>query len=161
MSETSQISVTTAAGGEILIKRLFDAPRQRVFEAWTQTANLARWFGPRGYTAPVIEADLRRGGAWRICIRSPEGTEYWMRGVYREIAPPERLVFTHIWEEGHGGAGHETVVTLTFEDIGGKTRMTFHKAVLVSVAERNAQHAGWSECLDRLGDYVQNPPPQS
>ncbi len=154
MSAASQNSVATAAGGEILITRVFDAPRQRVFEAWTQTGHLARWFGPRDFTAPVIEADVRRGGAWRICIRSPEGTEYWMHGVYREVAPPERLVFTHIWEEGHGAAGHETLVTLTFEDVGGRTRMTFHKAVLVSVAERNAQHAGWSECLDRLDDYV-------
>jgi len=160
MSDLDSPSAPTKTGGEILITRMFDAPRQRVFEAWTETAHLARWFGPRDYTAPVIEADMRRGGQWRICIRSPEGTEYWMHGIYREIAPPERLVFTHIWEEGHGAAGHETLITLTFEDLGGKTRMTFHKAVLVSVAERHAQHAGWSECFDRLSDYVLNLPSQ-
>jgi uncharacterized protein YndB with AHSA1/START domain len=158
VSEVSQISVESAAGGEIFIMRTFDAPRERVFEAWTQTGHLARWFGPRDFTAPVIEADVRRGGAWRICIRSPEGTPYWMHGVYREISPPRRLVFTHVWDEGHGAAGHETLVTLTFQDVGGKTRMTFHKAVLMSAVERNAQHAGWSECLDRLGDYLLNLP---
>jgi uncharacterized protein YndB with AHSA1/START domain len=156
VSEVESPSAPAKAGGEILITRIFEAPRQRVFEAWTQPRHLARWFGPRGYTAPSVEADLRRGGQWRVCIRSPGGTEYWMHGIYREVVPPERLVFSHTWEEGHGAAGHETLVTLTFEDIDGKTRMTFHKAVLVSVAERLAQHAGWSECLDRLGDYVLN-----
>lgn len=138
----------------IVITRTFDAPRQNVFAAWTESAQLARWFGPKDFAATSVEADVRPGGRWRICIRSPDGTDYWMHGVYREIVAPERLVFTHVWEDGHGASGHETLITITFDEIDGKTRMTFHKAVLVSLHERNAQHAGWSECLDRLGSYL-------
>jgi uncharacterized protein YndB with AHSA1/START domain len=154
VSEVESPSAATKAGGEILITRTFEAPRQLVFEAWTQPRHLARWFGPRDFVAPSVEADVRRGGKWRVCIRSPEGTDYWMHGIYREVAPPERLVFTHVWEQGHSAAGHETLVTVRFEDLGRATRMFFHKAVLVSVAEHAAQLAGWSECLDRLGEYV-------
>ncbi|MBS0531634.1 MAG: SRPBCC domain-containing protein [Proteobacteria bacterium] len=138
----------------IVITRMFDAPRERVFEVWTDARHLARWFGPRDFTVPAAEADVRVGGKWRICIRSPEGAAYWSHGIYREIVVPERLVFTHVWEEGHGAFGHETLITIAFDDIGGKTRMTFRKAVLISLHERNEQHAGWSECFDRLDTYV-------
>jgi uncharacterized protein YndB with AHSA1/START domain len=142
----------------IVITRVFDAPRDLVFAAWTRTEHLARWFGPRDFTAPEIEADICVGGEWRVCIRSPDGTDYWMHGIYREIVPPRRLVFTHVWEEGHGATGHETLISITFEEIGGKTKMTFHKAVLVSVYERNEQYAGWRECFDRLRDYLNQIP---
>jgi len=154
VSEAVGISPAQCTGGEIRIVRVFGAPRRRVFEAWTETRHLARWFGPRGFTAPVVEADVREGGSWRACIRSPEGVDYRMRGIYREIVPLQRLVFTHLWEEGHSAAGHETLVTITFEDAAHGTRMEFRKAVLVSVAEHFAQHAGWSEALDRLGEYL-------
>jgi uncharacterized protein YndB with AHSA1/START domain len=154
VSDAVSISPAQVTGGEIRIVRTFEAPRQRVFEAWTEARHLARWFGPRGFTAPVIEADVREGGTWRACIRSPDGTDYWMRGIYREIVPPQRLVFSHLWQDGHTAAGHETLVTITFEDIGERTRMEFRKALLVSVAEFDAQHAGWSEALDRLGEYL-------
>src|SRR3954466_11374829 len=89
VSEAVSISPAQGTGGEIRITRIFDAPRARVFEAWTEARHLVRWFGPRGFTAPVIEADVRRGGTWRACIRSPEGADYRMRGVYCEIVPPE------------------------------------------------------------------------
>jgi uncharacterized protein YndB with AHSA1/START domain len=145
----------------IVITRVFDAAPDLVFAAWTRTEHLARWFGPKNFTAPEIKADTRVGGEWRVCIRSPDGTDYWMHGIYREIVPPRRLVFTHVWEEGHGAKGHETLITVTFEDVGGKTKMTFKKAVLVSVHERNEQHAGWSECFDRLGDYLNRIPARS
>jgi uncharacterized protein YndB with AHSA1/START domain len=155
---TAASTIAADRNRTIVITRVFDAPRERVFEAWTEARHLARWFGPKDFTAPSVEADVRPGGRWRICIRSSDGTDYWMHGVYREIVPPERLVFTHVWEDGHGASGHETLITITFDEIDGKTRMTFHKAVLVSVHERNAQHAGWSECLDRLGSYLAGPP---
>jgi len=138
----------------IVITRVLDAPRELVFEAWTRPEHLARWFGPHGFSAPDIVADVRKGGAWRACIRSPEGTDYWMHGVYREVVPPERLVFTHIWEEGHSSPGHETLVTVRLDDLDGKTKLTFHKAVVESLAERISQGQGWSECLHRLADYV-------
>lgn len=146
-----------AAGAQdraITITRVLNAPRERVFEAWTRPEHLTKWFGPRDFSAPEVSVDLRPGGAWRACIRSPEGRDYWMHGVYREIIPPERLVFTHVWEEGHDSPGHETLVSVTLEDQGGKTKLTFHKAMLESVAERISQGTGWSECLDRLAQLL-------
>lgn len=146
-----------AAGAQdrtITITRVLNAPRERVFEAWTRPEHLTKWFGPRDFSAPEVSVDLRPGGAWRACIRSPEGRDYWMHGVYREIVPPERLVFTHVWEEGHDSPDHETLVSVTLEDQGGKTKLTFHKAVLESVTERISQGTGWSECLDRLAQLL-------
>jgi uncharacterized protein YndB with AHSA1/START domain len=80
---------------ELVIERVFDAPPELVFQAWTQPAHLARWWGPKGFTNPVCEVDLRVGGAWRIVMRAPNGVEYPGGGIYREIVVPERLVFTN------------------------------------------------------------------
>jgi uncharacterized protein YndB with AHSA1/START domain len=147
-------SSVNAAERTIVITRVINAPRELVFEAWTKAEHLSRWFGARDFSAPEVTADVCVGGAWRACIRSPEGRDYWMHGVYREIVPPERLVFTHVWEEGHDSPRHETLVSVTLEDQGGKTKLTFHKAVLESVAERISQGTGWSECLDRLAQLL-------
>ena len=153
MAERASSSVG-AAERTIVITRVINAPRELVFDAWTKPEHLTRWFGPSDFSAPDVAVDLRVGGAWRACIRSPEGRDYWMHGVYREIVPPRRLVFTHIWEEGHDSPHHETLVSVTLEDQGGRTKLTFHKAVLESVVERISQGKGWSECLDRLADHV-------
>src|SRR5512147_1513859 len=83
---------------ELVITRTFDAPRALVFRAWTQPEHMVRWLGPHGYTAPSCKIDFRVGGAYRACICSPEGQESWMRGIYREIVEPERLVFSFAWE---------------------------------------------------------------
>jgi uncharacterized protein YndB with AHSA1/START domain len=139
---------------ELVITRVLDAPRSLVFKVWTQPEHLVRWWGPKGFTAPTCELDLRPGGAWRACIRSPEGTDHWMQGVYREIVEPERLVFTFAWENDQGEPGHGTLVTVTFADEDGKTRLTFHQAVFETVESRDSHHGGWSECLDRLEDYL-------
>jgi uncharacterized protein YndB with AHSA1/START domain len=98
----------------LVITRVFDAPRSLVFKVWTQPEHLVRWWGPRGFTTPSCKMDVRAGGAYRTCIRSPEGKDYWMRGVYREIVEPDRLVFTFAWEVEEGQPGHETLVTVTF-----------------------------------------------
>ena len=81
---------------EITITRIFDAPRETVFKAWTDAAQLAQWWGPKGFTNPVCEIDARVGGAIRIHMRSPDGSVYPMKGEFREIVPPERIVFTNI-----------------------------------------------------------------
>lgn len=143
----------TPADRILVITRLFDAPRSLVFKVWTRPEHLARWLGPKDFTAPSVTLDVRPGGAWRSCIRSPEGTEYWMRGVYREIVAPERLVFTFAWEE-EGDRGLETLVTVTFEEVGDKTRLIFRQAPFTTVEERDSHQGGWSECLDRLGAYI-------
>ncbi|MGH6892425.1 MAG: SRPBCC domain-containing protein [Dongiaceae bacterium] len=138
---------------ELIITRVFDAPRSLVFKAWTKPEHLVRWLGPRDFTAPSVKMDFRPGGAYRHCIRSPEGKEYWMRGVYREIVEPERIAFTFSWEE-EGERGRENMITVTFADHNGKTKLTFRQAFFESVEQRDSHHGGWSECLDRLAAYV-------
>jgi uncharacterized protein YndB with AHSA1/START domain len=139
---------------ELVITRVLDAPRSLVFKVWTEPSHVVRWLGPKGFTAPSCKMDLRPGGAWQACIRSPEGTEHRMQGVYREIVEPERLVFTFAWENDQGEPGHQTLVTVTFAEQGGKTLLTFHQAVFETVESRDSHHGGWGECFDRLEDYL-------
>jgi uncharacterized protein YndB with AHSA1/START domain len=136
------------------ITRTFDAPRALVFAAWTQPRHLAQWSGPRGFTASQDYMDLRPGGAYRACLKAPDGTEHWVRGVYREVVEPERLVFTHAWEREDGEPGPETVVTVTFAERGRGTEMTFHQAIFESVEARDGHRGGWSSSLDRLAEYL-------
>jgi uncharacterized protein YndB with AHSA1/START domain len=138
---------------ELVITRTFDAPRALVFKAWTKPEHMVRWLGPKNFTAPSCTMDFRPGGAYRACICSPDGKEYWMRGIYREIVEPERLIFTFSWEE-EGERGRENLVTVTFAEQGDKTRMTFRQAFFESISERDSHNEGWSECFDRLAQYL-------
>jgi uncharacterized protein YndB with AHSA1/START domain len=144
----------------LVIRRVLDAPRELVFAAWVDQAQAAQWWGPRGFTTVSNEMDVRVGGAWRRRMRSPEGSEHVSRGVYREIVEPERLVFTFAWEQG-GAPGHgpETVVTLTFVDLGdGGTEFVLRQEGFATVAGRDDHQRGWSGALDRLADYLQAQP---
>ena len=142
-----------SAQHEVVITRTFDAPRALVFKAWSAPEHWVRWLGPKNFSAPHCTMDFRAGGAYRACICSPDGKEYWMRGIYREIVEPERIVFTFSWEE-EGERGRENLVTVTFAEQGDKTRMTFRQAFFESISERDSHHEGWSECLDRLAQYL-------
>src|SRR4051812_13099739 len=102
LMEQKHATATTAQRSELTITRLLDAPRALVFAAWTEPARLAEWFGPRGFSIPSFEMDLRAGGAYRFCMRSPAGVDHWVRGVYREVVPPERLSFTWVREDADG-----------------------------------------------------------
>jgi uncharacterized protein YndB with AHSA1/START domain len=139
---------------EIVITRVFDAPRELVFKAWTEPQHLARWFGPKGWTNPVCEVDVRIGGAWRIVMRAPDGGEYPCGGVYREIVPPERLVFTNIAMDNDGNHLIDGLTDATFADDGGKTRLTLRTrgVGLVPYAPRmlDGMEAGWTQSLERL-----------
>jgi uncharacterized protein YndB with AHSA1/START domain len=150
----STSTAAATADRELVIARTFDAPRRLVFKAWSQPEMLARWWGPRGFTLPACQMDFRPGGAFRFRMRSPEGTDHRLQGVYREIVEPERLVFTWAWEDEAGRLGPETLVTLSFADRGGKTELTLRQGVFESVTARDQHHGGWSECLDRLAAYV-------
>jgi uncharacterized protein YndB with AHSA1/START domain len=145
-----------ATDRELVITRTFDAPRSLVFKVWTQPEHLVRWWGPRDFTTPSCKMDVRPGGTYRTCIRSPEGKDHWMQGVYREVVEPERLALSFAWEDEAGQPGHETLVTVTFADQGGKTKLTFRQAVFESVADRDSHLGGWSECLDRLARYLED-----
>jgi uncharacterized protein YndB with AHSA1/START domain len=138
------------ANRELVITRIFDAPRSLVFKAWTEPERLVRWWGPLGFKTRVSKMEVRAGGAWRFCMRSPEGIENWQQGVYLEIVEPERLVFSYAFEDTTGKPGHETRVTVTFAEDNGKTRLTVHHAVFEAVAVRDDHARGWGETLDRL-----------
>jgi len=147
-------SIVELAERELVITRIFDAPRELVFKVWTDPSHAKNWFGPRDYPATRLEMDVRPGGAWRGCLRSTEsGEELRLGGVFREVAPPERVVFTFAWEE-EGERGLETLVTLTFAEQDGKTRMTFRQAPFQSLEERNGHQGGWTSSFDRLEEYV-------
>jgi uncharacterized protein YndB with AHSA1/START domain len=144
----------TSGTPELVITRVFDAPPALVFKAWTEPERLAQWWGPKGFQATSRTVDARPGGAWRIGMRSPEGKDHWARGVYREVVDPERLVFTFAWEEPEGRPGREMLVTLTFAEERGRTRLTFHQAPFETVKDRDEHREGWSESLDRLAKYL-------
>lgn len=140
------------------ITRVFDAPRELVFRLWTSPEHLVRWWGPKDFTTPSCKLDLRPGGGYRTCIRSPAGKDHWMQGVYREVVPPERLVFTFAWDQEDGRPGHETLVTVTFAEQDGKTRLTFRQGVFETMADRDSHQDGWSQVMDRLAAYLQQQP---
>jgi uncharacterized protein YndB with AHSA1/START domain len=146
---------------ELVITRVVDAPRSLVFKAWTEPEHFVRWMGPNGFTTPFCKMDVRPGGVTHFCMRSPEGRDYWGLWVYREVVAPERIVFTDSFadEEGnpveprHYGMPDwpfESLVTVTLTEDQGKTELTLHHAVDLSVAESSGAAQGWSECLDRL-----------
>jgi uncharacterized protein YndB with AHSA1/START domain len=147
-------SSSSKSDRELVIKRVFDAPRELVFKAWTDPEHLKQWSAPQGFTIPVAEGDLRPGGKWRSMMRKPDGTELWLGGVYREIVEPERLVFTHAWDDKNGRPGHETVVTVTLVERDGKTEMTFRQGLFDSVESRDGHQGGWTECFDRLEELL-------
>ncbi len=138
----------------LTITRTFDAPRELVFKVWSQPEHLVRWWGPKGFTTPSCEMEFRPGGSYRTVMRSAEGKNICMRGVYREVVPPERLVMTFAWEDEAGQLGHETLVTVTFDDEVGKTRLTFHQGVFDTVEARDSHFGGWNEFMDSLADYL-------
>jgi uncharacterized protein YndB with AHSA1/START domain len=144
-----------SAASELVARRVFDAPRSLVFKAWTQPEHLARWWGPKGFTLVSCTMDVRPGGAWFRRMRSPEGAEYVKRGIYREIVAPERLVFTYVNEDADGSLGPETVVTVTFEDCGERTRLTLHHAGFDGVPSRDAHEGGWISALERFAGYLE------
>ncbi len=141
------------------ITRLLYAPPPVVFRAWTEPERMAQWWGPRGFTNPVVELDVRSGGAIRIDMRGPDGTVYPMRGLFREIVEPERLVFTSTaFEDAGGNPGLESLSTVTFEALEGKTKLTWHEAVVRSSPEAAAalegMEEGSSQSLERLDEYL-------
>lgn len=144
--------MTKLAETELALKitRVFDAPRDLVYRMWTEKHLMQRWSCPEGFTIPSSDADVRAGGSWSAHMRSPAGEDYRLRGVYREIDPGRRLVFTHAWLDEAGKPGPETLVTVSFADEGGKTRMDFVQTGFDSMSSRNGHEDGWLECLQKF-----------
>lgn len=147
-------SAAAKADYELTMSRVFDAPRSLVFAAWTEGEHVVHWLCPHGFRIAHNSAEVRPGGSWRSCMVSPEGKELWLGGVYREVVKDRRLVFTHAWDDEDGKPGHQTEVTVTLDDDGGSTRMTFHQAFFVSAASRDGHQGGWAQCFERLQAYL-------
>ncbi len=132
---------------ELVITRTFDAPRSLVFEAWSRSERLSRWWGPRGFTLPVCYVDFRPGGAFRFVMRGPDNQDYPFDGFYREIVAPEKIVFT-------GKVGRDQILTtVTFAESDHKTDVTVHQAVPSEPEYARGQRQGWTESLDRLAEH--------
>jgi uncharacterized protein YndB with AHSA1/START domain len=151
---------------EIMIRRVFDAPRELVWKAWIDPEHFQRWWGPKDYTCPFCQMDLRVGGKYLNCMRSPEGQDFWSTGVYREIVPPERIVYTDSFADAEGNvvpATHygmnpdfplEMLVTVTLEDYEGKTKMTLKHSDLPAGEMGELTGAGWNESFDKLAENL-------
>lgn len=152
----------------LVITRVLDAPPELVFKVWTDPAHVMNWWGPGGFSAPVVEIDLRPGGTFRFCMQAPDGARYWNRGVYGEIDPPRRITLTMQFADEHGnvvppthyGLGQDfpaemhDVVTFEPQDGGRKTLLTLRRDTPLSISKRYMEDVGWSQSLDRVAAEV-------
>ena len=152
--------------GKLTFTRLFEAPRERVWEAWTEPDLVKRWWGPKFFTAPFIEIDLHVGGKYLYCMRSPDGRDFWSSGVYREIVPMKRIVYSQNFADELGNTTPasqiglpgdwppEIMVTVTFEEQGGKTKIIVREVGIPKEMSDMAE-AGMSESLDKLAKVLE------
>ncbi|HET7464995.1 MAG TPA: SRPBCC domain-containing protein [Longimicrobium sp.] len=144
------------SGEELVISRTFAAPRELVWRAWTGAEHLSRWFAPHGATVEVVAADARPGGTLHFCHHLAGGEEVWVRGVYREVDAPRRLVIEGGFSDAEGnererpGFFHQTRMVVTFTEEPGGTRVTIRQGLDADRGESR----GWSEQLDRLAGYL-------
>ncbi|MEH2105139.1 SRPBCC domain-containing protein [Nostoc sp.] len=148
---------------EIVITRIFNAPRELVFQVWTDPKHIAQWWGPKGFTTRVTELDLRPGGKWRYVMIGPDGTEYSAKGVFREIVPLQRIVTSDEFDEGfekvvNADLPRGIVMTVIFEDLAGKTKLTLQ--IMHESVEDRFKHehmgviAGWNSSFDCLDEFL-------
>jgi uncharacterized protein YndB with AHSA1/START domain len=149
------------------ITRVFDAPRDLVWKAWTDPKYVMQWWGPKGFTSPVCNIDFREGGKFLCCMKSPDGQEFWNAGEYHEIVPYEKIVSSMYFSDSEGnkvdpehyGIEHEAIedahdVTL-FEDLGnGQTKLTFIGNEPMESAKNSGQVEGWNEILDKVATVI-------
>ncbi|HUR98448.1 MAG TPA: SRPBCC domain-containing protein [Pyrinomonadaceae bacterium] len=147
-------STAAASDRELVITRVFDAPREMVFQAWSKAENLVRWFGPSEFTLPFCEIDFRVGGSYRFCMRSPSGEKHWVSGEYREITEPSRLVFSWNREDAAGEIWTRTIVDLTFVQRGRGTELTLRQGMFETGPFCEEHGFGWNQSLDRLAAFV-------
>lgn len=140
---------------ELVITRTYKARRALVFACWTEAEHLEHWQGaPEGFTVTFNEANIRPGGSFKLCMRSPEGVDHWVQGTYVRVVKPELLEFTHSWLDAEGRPGHETLVTVTFEQRGTGTELTLRQRGFTSAGSRNGHEQGWSSTIERLTSYL-------
>jgi uncharacterized protein YndB with AHSA1/START domain len=142
----------------VRLTRSFAVPREAVFAAWTEARHLSHWFGPRGFSIHSCETDPRPGGSFRLCMRSPGGQDYWVRGVFRELQPPERLVIACTAEDEKGVPRLEEVIDVTFAEQGGRTELRLQATARGASPEAQrmleGMHTGWAQTVARLDAHL-------
>jgi uncharacterized protein YndB with AHSA1/START domain len=154
LTNPTTLTVTRPGDREIVLSRAFDAPRERVFAALTTPAAVRQWLAPCDFTLAECEMDLRVGGAWRLLMRRPDGEEFAMRGVYREVSAPKRYVHTESYD-GHDGWG-ELFITTELAESGGRTTVTLtllHPSRECRDANAHVEQ-GVAQAYDKLGAYL-------
>jgi uncharacterized protein YndB with AHSA1/START domain len=152
-------TTTATDGRDLILTRIIDAPREKVFRAWTEPSLLKQWFAPAPFTTPTVETDVRPGGTSLIVMKGPDGKEFPNRGVYLEVVKNERLVFTDAFSKAWDPSDKPFMtVVLTFEDLGGRTQYTA-RVRHWSVADRETHekmgfHQGWPMCTEQLAALV-------
>ena len=166
LTSSIDAGLLSAVGGgaqlhELSIVRVFDAPRERVYQAFTSPEHARHWSGPRGFTAINVEQDARPGGKWRLSLHQTgdwkSGTypDLGQGGVFKELVPPERLVYTFAWDAQSGLPTRETEITIRFTELdGSRTRMDFHQAFFDTPEQRDGHNEGWNSSFDRLDDLL-------
>jgi uncharacterized protein YndB with AHSA1/START domain len=137
----------------VRVERTVLAPRARVFSLFTDADELAAWWGPKGFTAPTVDLDVRIGGRYRIEMQPPEGDAFWLSGEFREVDAPARLAYTFGWEDPDPD-DRENLVVVTLRERGEATEVTVEHGPFASEARRALHHQGWTETLDRLEEVV-------
>ncbi len=151
----------------LMITRMFNAPRERVWRAWTEPEMIKKWWGPRGYTMPVVNIDLRVGGKIQSCMRSSDGKDIWSIGTIKEIVRPERLVITDSFADAEGYIvpastygmpgdwALELLITVKLEEQEGKTKLIFRHDGFPDSMNVDGARKGWGEMFDKLTEYLE------
>ena len=150
MTETK----TTATAPTLTLRRAFDAPRARVYDAWTKPDVLKEWFGPAGFTIPSIAMNLVVGGAYTITMRAPDGEDDVVRGEFKAIRPPEHLSYTWLWDEMPPDPQVNTLVSIDFIERGSQTEILLTHEGFASAESRDRHQAGWLGTFESLEKLV-------
>ena len=169
---TKNDPVEQASVKEFVISRTFEAPRDRMWAAWSERDQLMDWFGPKGFKMPAAKLEFRGGGTFHYCLESPEGNEMWGKFVYREIVKPERLVWVNSFSDKDGGITvhpmsptwpREMLSSAVFEDQGSKTKLTIQWAPVEGSTAlecktfeegRDSMKMGWSGTFEQFANYL-------
>lgn len=148
--------------GAVSLTRVFRAPRERVFAAWTEARQLERWFSPFGYRVHSCETDPRPGGVFRLCLRSPQGRDFWVRGAYREVVAPERLVIQCTAHDEHDRPSVDELISVSFENDAGATRLSLRATAsgkgAAAAAMVEGMPKGWNQTVQRLDKHLKPEP---
>ena len=144
------MTTSTDTENRLVIRRMLPAPQDRVYRAWTDREESMKWSAPEGMRVPSFDCDFRVGGAYRMVMLRPDGEEYVVKGTYREIVPPQRLVYTWMWEEDTPEEEHDTLVTVEFNARGEQTELVLTHENLRNAESRDNHNDGWNSTLNKF-----------